>query len=124
MRELLAVAAGGALGALGRYWLATAAQRIGGSGFPYGTLTVNWVGSLLIGVLFVAFERSGLHQDLRLLLTVGLLGAFTTFSTFALETLVLIEQGAWGRALANILANVILCLLACAIGVLIARRLG
>ncbi len=124
MRELLAVAVGGAAGALGRYWLATAAQRLGGSGFPYGTLTVNVIGSLLIGVLFVAFERGALHHELRLLLTVGLLGAFTTFSTFSLETLVLIEQGLWGRALANVAASVILCLLACAIGVLLARRLA
>lgn len=124
MRELLAVAAGGAFGALGRYWLATAAQRIGGSGFPYGTLTVNVLGSLLIGVLYVAFERGGLHQDLRLLLTVGLLGAFTTFSTFSLETLVLLEQGTWGRALVNIVASVVFCLVACAIGVYLARRIA
>jgi CrcB protein len=118
----LAVALGGAAGALLRYWLSTATYRLAGSAFPWGTLAVNVLGSLLMGVAFVLVQRGILGEELRLALAVGVLGAFTTFSTFSLDTLVLVQQGAWGRAVANVAASVMLCLLACVAGMVLARR--
>lgn len=123
MLHALAVAAGGAVGALSRYWLSELTYRALGTGFPYGTLAVNLLGSLLMGGLFVLVQRGLLGDDLRMLLAVGLLGAFTTFSTFSLDTLVLVEHGAWTRAVVNVVASVALCLAACALGMLLARRL-
>ena len=92
MTQLLAVAAGGALGALLRYGMSLGVHGLLGRGFPYGTLTVNVTGSLAMGVLYVLLlERSALGPEWRLALLVGLLGSFTTFSSFAIETLVLVD---------------------------------
>lgn len=124
MTQLLAVAAGGALGALLRYGMSLGVHGLLGRGFPYGTLTVNVTGSLAMGVLYVLLlERSALGPEWRLALLVGLLGAFTTFSSFAIETLVLVEEGAPWRALANVLASVVTCLVACWAGLWIGRSL-
>ncbi len=124
MIQLLAVAAGGALGALLRYGVSLGVHGLLGRGFPYGTLTVNVSGSLAMGVLYVLLlERSALGPEWRLALLVGLLGAFTTFSSFALETLVLVEEGAHFRALANVVASVVTCLVACWAGLWIGRSL-
>lgn len=93
-----------------------------GRSFPFGTLTVNVVGSLLIGLLYVLFhERLEVATHWRALLMVGMLGAFTTFSTFSLETLELLEQGQITKSLLNVMLNVVLCILAAWIGVMLAR---
>jgi len=122
VRQLLAVAAGGAIGASLRWLLAGAIQRASGSAFPWGTFAVNALGSFALGFLFVyLIERSTLGELLRLLLTVGLLGAFTTFSTYSLESIRLIEQGAIGLAAANVLSQVAVCLILTWLGIQLAR---
>jgi len=124
VNQLLAVAAGGALGALLRYGVSLGVHGLFGRGFPYGTLTVNVSGSLAIGLLYVLLlERSALAPEWRLALLVGLLGAFTTFSSFAIETLLLGEEGAPVRALLNVVASVVTCLAACWAGLWIGRSL-
>ncbi|HEY5719463.1 MAG TPA: fluoride efflux transporter CrcB [Gammaproteobacteria bacterium] len=124
MSGLLAVAFGGACGALLRYGVANGVHGLLGRAFPYGTLTVNVSGCLLVGLLYVhLIERSALAPEWRLGLLVGVLGAFTTFSSFALETLALVEQGEPLRALVNILASVVTCLVACWLGLQLGRSL-
>ncbi|MDX8390348.1 MAG: fluoride efflux transporter CrcB [Mariprofundaceae bacterium] len=124
MKQLLAVAAGGAIGAVLRWLMAAFVQRWAGSAFPWGTLCVNVIGSLLLGFIFVyMIERSAANELLRLGLTVGLLGAFTTFSTFSLETIRLLQSGALAVAMMNIVAQLTLCLIAAWLGVQLARQL-
>lgn len=99
MQMLIAIAAGGALGALARHYVAGTVMRATGYGFPYGTFTVNMLGSLLMGVMITAFAlKFETSQELRGFLTVGLLGSFTTFSTFSLEGALLIQRGDWYSA--------------------------
>jgi CrcB protein len=122
--QMLAIAAGGAVGALLRYWTSTAVHARLGTAFPYGTLLVNVVGSLLMGFLYIwLLERVAEGPALRAFLLIGLLGAFTTFSTFSLETLNLVQTGQLTRALVNIIASVTLCIGAASLGVLAARQL-
>ncbi len=124
---LLAVAAGGAIGATARYVLGGAAQAMArGSiaGMPVGTLVVNVVGSALMGILYVLLvERAGVGESWRLFALTGVLGGFTTFSAFSIETLMLLQQGAGLRAAAYVLASVTLCVLAAWLGVEISRQL-
>lgn len=95
MKILLAVAAGGALGAVGRYLVMSQVGHWFGHGFPYGTLVVNVLGSLVMGLLVEAWALVwSPSPELRALLAVGVLGAFTTFSTFSLDTVVLYQRGA------------------------------
>jgi CrcB protein len=92
--------------------------------FPYGTLAVNILGSLLMGFLYIwLIDRMTAGPALRAFLLIGVLGAFTTFSTFSMETLNLMEAGHPGKALANILVSVIVCVAAAGLGVLAARQL-
>ena len=122
--KLLAIAGAGAVGALFRFGLSNGIHRLVGRDFPYGTLLVNVVGSLLVGYLFVILlERSIATEALRLAVLVGLLGSFTTFSTFSLETINLISHGAHLKATLNITLNVLLCLAATWIGIVLARML-
>lgn len=122
--QLSAIAAGGALGAVSRFGVSTGVYRLLGRDFPWGTLVVNLAGSLLMGALFVLFiERSAVAAEWRSAVLIGFLGAFTTFSTFSLETLALVEQGEMTRALLNIGASVLLCLGACWLGMVGARAL-
>jgi CrcB protein len=124
LNHTLAIAAGGAVGALLRYWVANGVYAILGRGFPWGTLVVNVLGSLAMGVLFVWLtERSSLGPEWRALLLVGFLGAFTTFSTFSLETLHLIGEAAYLKAGLNIAVSVAACVLAAGLGVALARHL-
>jgi fluoride exporter len=122
--QIMAIAGGGALGALGRFWVSTGVYRILGRDFPWGTMAVNTLGSFLMGLLFVLFvERLAAGPEVRAAVMVGFLGAFTTFSTFSLETLLLIEEGDLGRAFLNMWVSVLVCLLACWAGVLLGRSL-
>ncbi len=120
--QILVIAGGGALGALGRFWMSSAVYRLLGRDFPWGTLAVNTLGSFLMGLLFVLFvERFGIGPQVRAAVLVGFLGAFTTFSTFSLETLNLIEEGALGVAFLNMWTSLMVCLAACWGGVLVGR---
>ena len=107
------VALGGALGSVARYACSTAATRWLGAGFPYGTLFVNVAGSFAIGLLAALVSADGqrlLGADARAFVIVGVLGGFTTFSSFSLETLELARGGALGAAGANVALSVVLCL--------------
>ena len=120
MKNLLLIALGGAGGALCRHWLVNAVNQLSQSRFPFGTLTVNLLGSFFIGVMYVLItERLVLHPDWRSVAMVGFLGAFTTFSTFSLETIALLENGQLLNAGLYTLGSLSLCMLAtwCAISV-------
>ena len=124
MREVLLVASFGALGAASRYGVGMASQRLWGNAFPFGTLLVNLVGCFLLGFLMhVVVEREGFNADLRAALGVGFLGAFTTFSTFGLDTFGLIEHRQYSLAGLNVAVNVIAGLLLVWAGVSLARYL-
>ncbi|MCW9023165.1 MAG: fluoride efflux transporter CrcB [Gammaproteobacteria bacterium] len=124
MNHILAIAAGGALGAVSRYLVSNGVHLLAGRGFPYGTLTVNVVGSLLMGFLYIVLiERLGVESYWRAIILVGFLGAFTTFSTFSIETLNLIENGELSKAMINVLASVVTCITACWLGLMLGRQL-
>ncbi len=124
MTRFLIVAAGGALGAVARYGVGTLAGRLGASHWPWGTLTVNIVGGLLMGALtgWLAF-RGGLHaESIRLFAAVGILGGFTTFSAFSLETALMIEKRQLALAGGYVAASVVLSILALFVGLMVAHR--
>ena len=121
---MIAVAAGGALGALLRLWVAQGVHALLGRGFPFGTLVVNVSGSLAMGIVYVLFfERFDIPPEWRAALIVGFLGAFTTFSTFSMDTLLLVQQGEHARAGMNVVLSVVLCLAGCWLGMSVARQL-
>jgi CrcB protein len=114
----------GALGCLARYFVSGWTYALAGRGLPYGTLVVNVVGSLILGLIMEGSLRSTLlSSELRLGLTVGFLGGFTTFSTFSYETFRLLEEGSLLQAGANILLNVTICIVCAGLGILLARHL-
>lgn len=125
MNQLIAIALGGACGSVLRFLVSTGIYQWLGRGFPYGTLTVNVLGSFLIGMLAEALilQRIIFTAEYRSAILVGVLGGFTTFSSFSLETLYLIEQGNLNKALLNVLISVVGCLLAVWIGLMSARVL-
>ena len=123
VNQTLAIAAGGAAGAVLRFWMSNGVYAVLGRGFPYGTLAVNVLGSLLMGYLYIAMiERMGVGAEWRAFVLIGLLGAFTTFSTFSIETLNLLEQAEYAKAVANMVLSVLACLGATFVGVLLARQ--
>ena len=122
MTTYLLIALGGAAGAVLRYWVDTTVSRWTGATFPYGTLVVNLSGSFALGLLFaIVIERSLLPPELRPALMIGVLGAYTTFSTWMLESWRLVEDGAWLHALANIGGSALLGLGAVWLGIVIGR---
>ena len=124
MREVIYIVVAGGLGAAARYYMTGLAQRLLGDGFPYGTLSVNIIGSFLIGfVMHISLSTELISPNLRMALTLGFLGAFTTFSTFSYETLGYLEDGAWLAGGLNVLANVVPCIFAAFIGVALGRAI-
>jgi CrcB protein len=124
MLQLIAIAAGGALGSLARYALSNAVYAFLGRGFPWGTLAVNLLGSFLMGILFVlSIERLSWAPEWRGAILIGFLGAFTTFSTFSIETLNLLEEGAMLAAFLNMVISVWFCVLFCWAGIILGRSL-
>ncbi|MGZ8193833.1 MAG: fluoride efflux transporter CrcB [Methylobacter sp.] len=125
MNQLLAVAMGGSFGAVVRFLVSSGIHQWLGRGFPYGTLVVNIVGSFLIGLLTEALilQRIAMTLEYRAAILTGFIGAFTTFSTFSLETVYLIEQGSLTKAALNVLLSVAGCILAVWIGLLCGRTL-
>jgi CrcB protein len=123
MQMILVVAIGGALGSVMRYLFVNLATEMWGSDFPYGTLGVNVIGGLVAGALYVLLiERYAPAPEWRGLLMVGVLGGFTTFSAFSVDTLKLLEQSGVLMASTNILSNVVLSLMACGTGLWLARQ--
>ncbi|MFC5079078.1 Putative fluoride ion transporter CrcB [Vibrio thalassae] len=111
------IALGGAFGACSRYLISELCIVLFGRGFPYGTLTVNVVGSFIMGLLIAAFETEVLAPEpWRQIIGLGFLGALTTFSTFSMDNVLLIQQGAFFKMGLNILLNVIVSISACWIG--------
>jgi CrcB protein len=121
MQNLLFIALGGAGGAVARYLLATHVHSLWSGIWPVGTLLVNATGSLAIGVVFALLERQVLHPDWRSVLVVGFLGAFTTFSTFSLETVELLQTGHVRQAVLYALASLLACIAAAAVGITLTR---
>jgi CrcB protein len=119
------IAVGSAVGGVGRYLLGGLVQRSFAGTFPVGTLFVNLTGSFLLGlILRYAVDTPTVTPEVRALLTVGVCGGYTTFSTFSYESLALLEDGDWGRAGAYIVLSLGLSLLATFLGVAAARELS
>jgi CrcB protein len=115
---------GGGIGAAARYGLQGIVYRYASPAFPYGTLAVNLLGSLAIGFLMAFFEeRFIINPALRVFLTIGILGGFTTFSSFSYETIALLRDGSYGLGLLNVAASVGTCLLATWVGIIIGKLL-
>jgi CrcB protein len=113
------VAIGGALGSMARFWLGNAMAMAIGAEFPWGTLLINILGSFVIsffGALTGTSQKFAVPYEARVFVTVGLCGGFTTFSSFSLQTVDLVRTGQAGRAGIYIIASVVLCLAACALG--------
>jgi len=124
MARFLLICAGGAVGTGARYLFSTAMTRAFGN-FPFGTLGVNVIGSFLASILMVlALERSVLSQDQRLILVTGVMGGFTTYSSFNYETLHLVQSGAGMLAVVNVAVTLVACLLAGIAGIWLGRALG
>ncbi len=126
MKIVLAVAFGGAIGSLGRYYLADLAERwfasFLGAGFPYGTIVVNVLGSFIFGALVESFAVAIMPSaEIRALIFVGVLGSFTTFSAFSSDTYLLLERGEIGRALLYIFISVAISLGAFFVGLRLLR---
>ncbi len=122
MRLLIMIGLAGAVGALSRYGISAGLSRIAGSAFPWGTLAVNVVGCLIIGfVMHVSLTTNAIPHQWRVAITVGFLGALTTFSSFSYETIQLIEKSAYLAAMGNVGLNMVLGLCATVAGLAIGR---
>lgn len=122
--QWLAVAVGGALGAVGRYAVVAYVVPVTANRFPWGTLAVNVLGCFLVGIAYVAIvEKALLSSEWRLLLMTGFLGAFTTFSAFALEALQLWQHGQTVSALAYVALSVFACLAAAGVALTLSSRI-
>jgi CrcB protein len=124
MEKILIISAGAVLGANARYWFGDWAAQKWGSSFPVGTLIINATGSLLIGLFMaLAMERMLVDPRWRLFFAVGFLGAYTTFSTFAYESLNLLLQGQWALGLTNLVGSTLIGVTAAGLGVFIGRSI-
>jgi CrcB protein len=124
LTRYLLVALGGAAGSVARYWVGGLAPRLFGEGFPYGTLLVNLLGSFLISlVMGVALSSGLLSVTMRVFLTTGIIGGFTTYSAFNYETLALLQQRLWLTGGLNILVTFLGCFVMGVLGLLLARVL-
>ncbi|RLB66506.1 MAG: fluoride efflux transporter CrcB [Deltaproteobacteria bacterium] len=124
MLKILYLGIFGGLGCVARYMISGWVYTLAGKTLPYGTLAVNVIGSLLLGLIMEGSLRSTLlSPELRFGLTVGFMGGFTTFSTFSYETVRLLEEGSLVAAGANILLNVTVCIAAALIGIYLARQM-
>lgn len=110
MNNLILVALGGSIGAVFRYLISIFMIQVFGSSFPFGTLLVNVIGSFFMGVIYALGQMSHISPELKALIGIGLLGALTTFSTFSNETLLLMQEGDWLKAILNVVLNLSLCL--------------
>jgi CrcB protein len=127
MIPYLCVALGGAIGSVGRYWTGLVAARAWGEAFPWGTMVINILGSFVIGFFGTLTLPDGplpADANMRAFVMVGLCGGYTTFSSFSLQTLVLIKAGDWAGAVGNAVLSVLLCLAAVALGTGLAARIG
>lgn len=123
MKYLIFIALGGAGGAVSRYLLSTWVHSLWEGKLPMGTLMVNMLGSFAIGIIYVLIEHQVVHPDWRGVLMVGFLGAFTTFSTFSLETIHLVEAGHTLHALGYMLASATLCVVMAGLAIQVTRQL-
>lgn len=124
MEKILYISIGAVLGANARYWLSDWAAQKWGPTFPYGTLIINITGSLLLGLfLTLSTERFLVDPRIRLMIAVGFLGAYTTFSTYSMESFNLISHGEWLLGLLNLLGSSILGILAVGLGVALGKLL-
>ena len=122
MQQLISIGIGGAVGAILRYLVSGGVHAFMGKDFPYGTLSVNVIGSFIVGILFVIFtSNETIPEILKISVLVGMLGAFTTFSTFSLDTFKLIENAAFYKAGLNITINVVASLAATWFGIVFSR---
>jgi CrcB protein len=122
--RFLLVCLGGAAGTGARYLLGGWVLRLMGPAFPFGTILINAVGSFLIAaIMHLGLEATVISADARVVLTTGVLGGFTTYSTFNYETLRLAQQGAWAFAALNLAVTVVACLLAGVLGLMVGRAL-
>jgi CrcB protein len=124
MGAWVAVALGGAIGSVGRFWLAGAMTALTGPRFPWGTLLINVLGSLVIGLvagITLTPARVAMHPDIRIFLMTGICGGFTTFSAFSLQTLELLQGGEIVPALGYAVGSVVLCVVATYSGWALAR---
>ena len=122
MNMVLLVALGGAVGSVARYLMASSVQTATGWNFPIGTVLVNIVGCFLIGILYVLLvARHDPKHELRALLIVGVMGGFTTFSSFSLETVTMAMHGNYGGATLNVVVSVAACLVGTTLGIALAR---
>ena len=124
MLQIIIAGFGGFIGSAARFWISTLTYKLLGQDFPYGTLLVNIVGCFLIGFLMVFFEdRFTISPDLRIFLTVGILGGFTTFSTFSYETVSLLREGSYLTGTANVFYHLFFCLAATWFGGIVGKLL-
>src|SRR6266852_5541364 len=124
MLDVLVISLGAIVGANARYFISRYAAQVLGPVFPYGTLIINVVGSLIVGFFVIwTSERVLIDPRWRLLVVVGFCGAFTTFSSYAFESMAYFEQGQWALMVANVLSNNLLCLGAVLVGMALARVL-
>ena len=124
MYRTLLVGVGGLFGSVARYWVAGVVQRLDGSTFPVGTLSVNVLGSFILGLLMaLSLDRGLINANTRLLLATGFCGGFTTMSTFSYETVALLRDGSAAAAAGNVGITLVTCLAAVALGDLAARLL-
>jgi fluoride exporter len=122
--NFLAISAGAIVGANARYFITRFAAKALGPMFPYGTLFINVTGSFIAGLFMIwTSERVIIDPRWRLLVVIGFCGGFTTFSSYAYETMAYLEQGQWALMISNVLANNVLCLIAAIVGMSLARVL-